>query len=71
LTTLDRFGLVTWEGNEAMLRMLQVDELRSAMGFPDTHYFQHGTRRDKIMMIGNAVCPPVMQAIIQSMVGIR
>lgn len=34
LTTLDRFGLVTWEGSEPMLRMLQVDELKSAMGFP-------------------------------------
>ena len=71
LTTLDRFGLVTWEGSEPMLRMLQVDELRSAMGFPGNHHFQHGTRRDKIRMIGNAVCPPVMQAIIQSMVGVR
>ena len=54
-----------------MLRMLQVDELRSAMGFPDSHYFQHGARRDKIRMIGNAVYPPVMQAIIQSLVGVR
>jgi DNA (cytosine-5)-methyltransferase 1 len=71
LTTLDRFGLVTWEGNEPMLRMLQVEELRRAMGFPDDHYFEHGTRRDKIMMLGNAVCPPVMQAIVQSIVGIR
>jgi DNA (cytosine-5)-methyltransferase 1 len=34
LTTLDRFGLVTWEGSEPMLRMLQVNELKSAMGFP-------------------------------------
>ena len=32
LTTLDRFGLVTWEGREPMLRMLQVEELRRAMG---------------------------------------
>jgi DNA (cytosine-5)-methyltransferase 1 len=54
-----------------MLRMLQAEELRSAMGFPDNHHFQHGSRRDKIMMIGNAVCPPVMQAIIQSMMGVR
>jgi DNA (cytosine-5)-methyltransferase 1 len=54
-----------------MLRMLQVEELPRAMGFPDSHDFQHGSRRDKIMMIGNAVCPPVMQAIIKSMVGVR
>jgi hypothetical protein len=41
LTTLDRFGLVTWEGREPMLRMLQVDELRRAMG--------------KIKMIGDRI----------------
>jgi DNA (cytosine-5)-methyltransferase 1 len=67
LTTLDRFGLVTWDGQEPILRMLQVDELRRAMGFPDTHRFEHGSRRDKIKMLGNGVCPPVMEAIVQSM----
>jgi DNA (cytosine-5)-methyltransferase 1 len=66
LTTLDRFGLVTWEGREPMLRMLQVDELRRAMGFPNDHLFRHGSRRDKIKMIGNGVCPPVMAAAIQT-----
>ena len=29
LTTIDRFGLVTWRGGEAHLRMLQVDELKA------------------------------------------
>jgi DNA (cytosine-5)-methyltransferase 1 len=67
LTTLDRFGLVTWEGREPMLRMLQVDELRRAMGFPDDYRFRHGNRRDKIKMIGNGVCPPVMAAAIASL----
>src|ERR1700730_11913767 len=62
LTTLDRFGLVTWDGREPMLRMLQVDELRRAMGFPATFRFDHGTRRDQIKMIGNGVAPPVMKA---------
>jgi len=33
LTTLDRFGLVTWKGDTPMLRMLQVPELQRAMGF--------------------------------------
>jgi DNA (cytosine-5)-methyltransferase 1 len=69
LTTLDRFGLVTWEGREPMLRMLQVDELRCAMGLPSTYRFRHGTRRDKIKMIGNGVCPPVMKAVIRSLTG--
>jgi len=67
LTTLDRFGLVTWAGREPMLRMLQVQELRRAMGFPSTYRFEHGSRRDRIMMIGNGVCPPVMQAIIEDL----
>lgn len=68
LTTLDRFGLVTWEGKEPMLRMLQVDELHRAMGFPNDYRFEHGARRDKIKMIGNGVCPPVMEAVIKSLV---
>ena len=35
LTTLDRFGLVTWVDGEPRLRMLQVPELKRAMGFGD------------------------------------
>jgi DNA (cytosine-5)-methyltransferase 1 len=35
------------------------------MGFPDEHIFSHGTRRDKIKLIGNAVCPPVMKKVIE------
>jgi len=67
LTTLDRFGLVTWAAREPLLRMLQVDELRRAMAFPGGYRFDHGVRRDKIKMLGNGVCPPVMQAVIESL----
>jgi site-specific DNA-cytosine methylase len=67
LTTLDRFGLVTWEGRELMLRMLQVDELRDAMGFPKNYRFEHGARRDKVKMLGNGVCPPVMEAVVETL----
>jgi DNA (cytosine-5)-methyltransferase 1 len=70
LTTLDRFGLVTWNGREPMLRMLQVEELRRAMGFPRAYRFDRGTRRDKIKMIGNGVCPPVMNGIIEKLTSI-
>lgn len=66
LTTLDRFGLVTWEGSEPMLRMLQVDELKAGMGFPKSYDLSHGSRRDRIKMLGNGVCPPVMKAIVQA-----
>jgi len=68
LTTLDRFGLVTWEGKEPMLRMLQVEELRRAMGFPTGHAFNRGTRRDKIRLLGNGVAPPVMKAVVETLV---
>jgi DNA (cytosine-5)-methyltransferase 1 len=67
LTTLDRFGLVTWEGSEPMLRMLQVDELKAAMGFPTSYRLRHGTRRDQIKLLGNGVCPPVMKAVVQAL----
>lgn len=67
LTTLDRFGLVTWEGKEPMLRMLQVEELQKAMGFSSEHKFQRGSRRDRIKMLGNGVSPPVMAAIVQAL----
>ena len=68
LTTLDRFGLVTWNGTEPMLRMLQVDELKAAMGFAKGYTMEHGTRRDRIKMIGNGVCPPVMKAVVQALI---
>ena len=67
LTTLDRFGLVTWERDTAMLRMLQVPELKRAMGFDDRLRVDNGTRRDRIRLLGNGVCPPVMEAVVRSL----
>jgi DNA (cytosine-5)-methyltransferase 1 len=66
LTTLDRFGLVTWQKRTPMLRMLQVPELLRAMGFDRKYSLPHGSRRDKIKLLGNGVCPPVMEAIVSS-----
>jgi DNA (cytosine-5)-methyltransferase 1 len=37
-------------------------------GFPDTFRLERGTRRDRIKLLGNAVCPPVMQAIVAGLV---
>jgi DNA (cytosine-5)-methyltransferase 1 len=70
LTTLDRFGLVTWRKGVPHLRMLQVDELQAAMGFPPTYAFDHGTRRDQVKMLGNGVCPPVMEAVVRHLTGL-
>jgi DNA (cytosine-5)-methyltransferase 1 len=67
ITTLDRFGLVEWTSNEPTLRMLQVPELKRAMGFDNAFEMRHGLRRDKIMILGNAVSPPVITAILQRM----
>lgn len=68
ITTLDRFGLVTWEGKTEMLRMLQVPELTRAMGFGDDFVLDTvKQRRDRIRILGNGVAPPVMQAIVETL----
>lgn len=65
VTTLDRFGLVTWEKTEPMLRMLQPSELLRAMGAGTGHTLPFGTRRDKVKLCGNGVCSPVMEIIFR------
>jgi DNA (cytosine-5)-methyltransferase 1 len=50
-----------------MMRMLQPDELRRAMGFPERYEFPDVTRREKVKLMGNAVCSPVMEAIVASL----
>ena len=68
ITTLDRFGLVTWNGSTPMLRMLQVDELMRAMGFDEGYSLDGvGQRRDRIKLLGNGVSPPVMKAVVQQL----
>ncbi len=51
------------------MRMLQVDELQRAMGFSGDYVLGQGTRRDKIKLLGNGVCPPVMQHIVTTLTG--
>lgn len=67
LTTLDRFAYVrpTEDGHE--MRMLQVPEIRAAMGFPESCVMDHGSRREKIKLLGNAVCPPVMASVLRTL----
>jgi DNA (cytosine-5)-methyltransferase 1 len=77
VTTLDRFGLVWWESNTPMFRMLQVPELMRAMGFeracaPGSIRRVYtldgiGQRRERIKLLGNGVCPPVMQAVVSAL----
>lgn len=67
VTTKDRFGLVVPSPDGHRIRMLQPDELLDAMGFP-TDYKLYGSRRDKVCLLGNAVCPPVMESIVRTLV---
>jgi DNA (cytosine-5)-methyltransferase 1 len=65
ITTVDRFALVKPDAEHGhVMRMLQVPELQAAMGMPPKMKFLTGTRRERIKMIGNAVCPPVMRHVI-------
>jgi DNA (cytosine-5)-methyltransferase 1 len=68
VTTIDRFGLVTWEGGVPQLRMLQVPELTRAMGFGNGYRFDSvSRRRDRIRLLGNGVAPPVMEAVVRTL----
>ena len=69
VTTVDRFGLCEPTEGGPTLRMLQVPELARAMGFKDDLILDRGSRRDRIMLLGNGVCPPVMEAVVTTLVG--
>jgi len=71
ITTVDRFALVESIEHSPTMRMLQVPELKRAMGFDDEFQLPVGTRRDRIRLLGNGVCPPVMQAVISSLTGLE
>lgn len=66
ITTVDRFALVKPDPVHGhVMRMLQVPELQAAMGMPKKMSFKTGSRRERIKMIGNAVCPPVMRHVVK------
>ncbi len=64
VTTIDRFGLVTWKEGTPYLRMLQPKELLRAMG-ANGHVLNHGSRREKVKLCGNGVCAPVLEIIFK------
>lgn len=69
ITTLDRFALVKPTTKGHMMRMLQPEELKLAMGYNKSFKLSGKiTRRNRIKLMGNGVCPPVMQAIISELV---
>ena len=81
VTTKDRFGIVTVEGEpyqivDIGMRMLTPRELFKAQGFPadyeiETGVFADGTRRAltktaQVRMCGNSVCPPIAAALVSA-----
>ena len=82
LTTKERFGLVINSGSADQTpsidrwgyRMLSVPETAGAMGFPCTRlgaskdYAIVGSNAMKHRLVGQAVCPPVMRAIVERLV---
>ncbi len=71
ITTVDRFAFVRPASKGHEMRMLQVPELQRAMGFPSNYKLRRGTRRTRIKLLGNAVCPPVMRAVIRTLTASR
>ena len=69
ITTLDRFAYVRPNGSGHEMRMLQPPELAAAMGFPESHKWAESSRRERIKLIGNAVCPRVMRDVVRALTG--
>lgn len=66
ITTKDRFGLIQGlEGLDITHRMLTVQELSAATGFPAGYQFAGGDTAAK-KQIGNAVCPDLAQALYRA-----
>jgi site-specific DNA-cytosine methylase len=68
ITTIDRFALVTPGSSGLEMRMLQVPELKRAMGFDEDFELPSGSRRDRIRLLGNGVCPPVMETVVRHLI---
>lgn len=61
ITTRDRWALV--DGDR--MRMLQVPEIKAAMGFP-SDYTLPTTKKEALHMLGNAVCPRVAADLLDA-----
>jgi len=77
VTTKDRFGLVTVQGQDYFIadigmRMLQPHELYRAQGFPDSYVIDRGadgrvlSKAAQVRMCGNSVCPPLSRALVMA-----
>jgi len=77
ITTHDRFSLVSVHKKrkritDIRMRMFSPEELKLAMGFPQSYALTHDSkgkpisRGKQIMLVGNAVCPPMAQRIVEA-----
>lgn len=77
IPTHDRFGLVVIQGEayriaDIGLRMLEPKELYGCQGFPDDYIIDRDAegnrypRSEQVKRCGNAVCPPIAEALIRS-----
>lgn len=68
VTSIDRHEFVRpgeqLKVEDCYFRMLQPHEIGAAMAFP-SDYRVEGSKRERVKMYGNAVTPPVMDAIIR------
>jgi DNA (cytosine-5)-methyltransferase 1 len=82
VTTKDRFGLITIKGEDYQIvdigmRMLEPHELFAAQGFPNDYLISHDSNGKKlskakqVARCGNAVCPPVAQALVGANIGTK
>jgi len=80
VTTKHRFGLVTVAGVDYQIvdigmRMLEPHELFAAQGFPEDYKISHDSSGKKlskakqVARCGNAVCPPIAQALVEANIG--
>lgn len=81
ITTKDRFGLVTVEGEDYVItdigmRMLQPRELYRAQGFSDDYVIEFDyngrplPKHSQVRMCGNSVCPPIARALVEANLGV-
>lgn len=77
LTTRDRYGLATTDSldmrelpdiNDVMFRMLEADEIGRLMGFDPQFRNEAPSKRIRVRLYGNAVCPPVAELIVSALV---
>lgn len=62
LETRNHYALVNYSVKK--MRMLTVQEARTAMGFPE-NYLLPNNQKEAFQALGNAVCPPVAKAILE------